>query len=176
MRSFGGGWVWTVRRVRNPRRAMRAEKEAGEPSRAVGASERRAEGAQGRNPSPGRRARPDRDARGFRLPALRLGPEHGDGDRNGAASGVRPAGTADRGHRASGPCLCLPELRRANPVEVPGRGERAGPIWRAGPGSGGLSQRPATDPGGPDGRDAQRSVRRPRALRGQRGAMDPGKG
>jgi Family of unknown function (DUF6444) len=54
--------------------------------------------------------------------------------------------------------LSLRRLRRAHPGGLSGRGGRAGPIRRARSGCGGLSARPATDPGGPDGRDAGRSA------------------
>ena len=53
------------------------------------------------------------------MPALRLEPQPSRGERPRAASDVRSAGAADRGHRASRSGLFLRPLRRADPGGFP---------------------------------------------------------
>ena len=81
----------------------RLEEEASEPSRAIWQGERRAGWPQGRYAQAGRRSGPDRPSRGARLPPLRRRPDALDGAGNRDAASFRPAGEADRSHRAPAP-------------------------------------------------------------------------
>ena len=148
----------------------RTEEEAArrrQPSREVGQDERRSGRAHGRHAQAGRDAGPDRAAHGERLSVLPRRPDRGDADGGGEAAGVRSARATDRGHRTSGLDLFLRGLRRRDESRFSRRSRRAGAVRRAHPGGGGLSQRPAADPGGPGRPDHERPVRRAASLPGQ---------
>ena len=142
------------------RRAAEEAARSRQPSRPVGQGERRAARAQGRYAAAGGDARPDCPARSGDVPPLPGGARSFDADRRGGAPGLRSARAADRGDGAPGRDLRLRPLPLRDAGGVPGRGERAGAIWRAPASGGGLSQRPATHSRGPGRPDALRPVRR----------------
>jgi hypothetical protein len=106
-------------------------KKEAKPARTVRQGERGTARPQGRYAQAGRRSGPDRHSRGARLPPLRRRPEAFDGAGDGDAPGLRPAGEADRGHRASATRLRLRRLRRAHGGGLSRRRRGAGAIWRA---------------------------------------------